>query len=57
MTDTDRMPFGKFKGKMMQDVPATYLDWLIGQDFVNNWPDVKAYIEANLSDIHKEIED
>lgn len=26
--DLDPMPFGKFKGKPMQDVPASYLHWL-----------------------------
>lgn len=28
LADLDPMPFGKFKGKPMQDVPATYLRWL-----------------------------
>lgn len=28
MTDTDIMPFGKHKGKRMEDVPASYLLWL-----------------------------
>lgn len=28
LTDTDPMPFGKFKGTPMQDVPASYLAWL-----------------------------
>lgn len=27
-TDTDPMPFGKYKGEPMQDVPASYLAWL-----------------------------
>lgn len=25
--DLDKMPFGKFKGTPMQDVPASYLHW------------------------------
>ena len=28
LTDLDPMPFGKFKGTPMQDVPASYLRWL-----------------------------
>jgi hypothetical protein len=28
MTDTDLMPFGKHRGKRMEDVPASYLLWL-----------------------------
>ncbi len=28
MTDTDIMPFGKHKGRRMEDVPASYLLWL-----------------------------
>lgn len=28
LTDLDPMPFGKYKGKPMQDVPASYLAWM-----------------------------
>lgn len=28
LSDTDLMPFGKHKGTPMQDVPASYLQWL-----------------------------
>jgi hypothetical protein len=28
LTDLDPMPFGKFKGVPMQDVPPSYLQWL-----------------------------
>ena len=28
LQDTDPMPWGKWKGKPMQDVPADYLFWL-----------------------------
>ena len=30
LEDTDSMPFGKYgrEGKLMQDVPASYLHWL-----------------------------
>lgn len=26
-TDSDQMPFGKHRGKKMEDVPASYLHW------------------------------
>ena len=28
LTDTDKITFGKYQGKMLQDVPAGYLLWL-----------------------------
>ena len=28
LTDDDPMPFGKYKGQKMLDVPASYLFWL-----------------------------
>ena len=28
LTDEDQMPFGRYKGTRMQDVPASYLHWL-----------------------------
>lgn len=28
LVDTDVMPFGQHKGKLMQDVPPSYLKWL-----------------------------
>lgn len=28
MNDQSEMPFGKYKGKKMEDVPASYLLWL-----------------------------
>lgn len=29
--DTDLMPFGRFKGKVLSDVPASYLKWLYNE--------------------------
>jgi hypothetical protein len=28
LQDTDKMPWGKYKGEKMEDVPASYLFWL-----------------------------
>lgn len=46
LKDSDPMPFGKHKGKPMQEVPANYLDWLRGEDWVKDkYPRVWAYIQ------------
>lgn len=47
-----RLTFGKHKGKLLTDVPASYLIWLFEQDFVQkSYPDIYDYIEANYSEI------
>lgn len=28
------LPFGKYKGKLLADVPNSYLNWLLDQEFV-----------------------
>lgn len=54
MEDTDLMPWGKFKGVEMQNVPAYYLIWLIdNHKFSGN---VKRYIKDNLEVIESELE-
>lgn len=47
------MPFGKYKGEKMIDVPADYLLWL----YVNNKAkgELKAYIEDNIDVINDQI--
>ena len=44
MDDDSLMPFGKFKGERMEDIPAWYLLWLLKQDWITDWPDVHEYI-------------
>lgn len=61
LTDESHMPFGKYKGEKMANVPASYLKWIYDEwtlpnprfGFVNN--DVKEYIEENLDVIQEEI--
>lgn len=55
LTDQDPMPFGAHKGKPMEEVPASYLDWLRGQDWLSQWPAVADYIERNASVIDWEL--
>ena len=46
--DNTRMPFGKHQGKKLQDVPAEYLDWLIGEpDLPTTHPAIFQYISDN----------
>jgi len=55
MEDTDLMPFGKFKGEQMINVPARYLLWLL-ENGCNNQK-VKDYIIDNKDVLLKEIKE
>lgn len=46
--DDFKMPFGKHKNESLSDIPVGYLDWLIGQDFMAEKPDLKERIEQHL---------
>lgn len=52
LEDTDLMPFGKWKGTAMTDIPASYLLWLYDNDMQDG--NVKDYIEDNLEILRKE---
>jgi len=44
----DEMPFGKYKGRKMEDVPDSYLVWCYEQeDMRQRWPELIAYIVNN----------
>ena len=55
MEDTDLMPFGKFKGDQMQNVPASYLLWLEREN--KCFGKVKSYIDENMECLLKEDQD
>lgn len=55
LTDLDPMPFGKFKGTPMQDIPASYLRWLKEQGCSNIL--VANYIHNSWDAIKMELED
>lgn len=57
MNDDSLMPFGKYKGTPMGKVPAEYLDWLIGQKWISDWPQVEKYILDNKKIIDEELSD
>jgi uncharacterized protein (DUF3820 family) len=52
LTDNSPMPFGKFRGKAMIEVPAHYLLWLYNKGC--DHPAVKKYIQENLDALNKE---
>lgn len=51
------MPFGKYKGKRMQDVPANYLHWLWTNGKEQDDDPVADYIRRNLNALKKENPD
>jgi len=46
LDDNSPMPYGKYKGDQMQNVPASYLLWAYDQDWCRG--NVKEYIKENL---------
>ena len=48
MNDDSLMPFGKYKGQRLGDVPDDYLIWFTNQPWCDSWPDLVAY--ANCID-------
>ena len=61
LNDVSLMPFGKFKGKPMQDVPAEYFHWFWHQfnpALSNSSGDaVIAYIKKSMSALRQEVPD
>jgi uncharacterized protein (DUF3820 family) len=53
MKDSDFMPWGKYKGTKMIDVPASYLLWLYENNKCSG--EVEDYIADNLDVIKEEI--
>lgn len=53
LTDKSKMPFGKYEGKAMVDVPASYLIWLYENDKCS--ASVKNYIKDNIDALKLEV--
>jgi hypothetical protein len=51
-SDTDLFPFGKYgpppkgSGSVFKDVPRSYLEWLLTQDWIGKWTGVVRYIKG-----------
>lgn len=58
LDDLSPMPFGKFRGALMQDVPASYLHylWINGKNKDTICP-VATYIRNNLNNLKTEHTD
>lgn len=52
--DSLEMPFGKHKGKKVCNVPASYLLWLLDQDWFKSGP-LKTYILENKETLELEV--
>lgn len=48
------MPFGKYEGQKMANVPASYLLWLYSEG--KCYGEVKEYIEENLDVLKSQVE-
>jgi len=54
LTDESPMPWGKYKGTAMCNVPATYLIWIYDNDKIDK--PVREYVEDNRELLDKETE-
>jgi|LSQX01.3.fsa_nt_gb hypothetical protein len=41
--DDHRMPFGKYSGQRLGDVPDSYWLWFLEQDWCDNYPNLVEY--------------
>lgn len=48
------MPFGKHQGKTFDELPPSYLLWLVDQDFCPAI--ISAYVDMNEEDLRSEAE-
>lgn len=59
LQDTDKMPWGKYKDKLMQDVPASYFHYFWQEKGLKNdkQDPVADYIRRNIHAFQKENPD
>ncbi len=56
--DKYALPFGKHKGKVLNEVPAAYLIWCCEQPwFIDGFEDLKEWIEENFEEIEVRMKD
>lgn len=54
-TDKTPMPFGRYKGNLMANVPAGYLLTIRDTDWIKDWPDLRDYIDENMDVLEREL--
>jgi len=52
--DTDKMPFGVHKGKLLIQIPDSYFVWLWENDRAGR---LKKYIEENVPEVQKKVQE
>ncbi len=57
LEDNSPMPFGKYKGRQMSDVPASYLHWFYNAKEENKYTDVGRYISTSIEALKLEDKD
>ena len=50
--DNSLMPYGKYKGKKMANIPASYLLWMYRNDKL--FKALEVYVEENMDALEKE---
>ncbi len=55
LQDDSPMPYGKYKGFPMEEVPADYLIWLM--DNLRASPEIIEYVKENREVLDKEIKE
>jgi len=58
MDDKSLMPFGKHKGKTLEDTPAGWLVWFMEQDWAEEkYPELFAYCEEKEEQLRDEAKE
>lgn len=52
LNENSIMPYGKYEGKQLKDVPADYLLWLYYNDRASK--EIEEYVERNLEALKEE---
>ena len=53
-TDQTMMPFGKYAGRNLGDIPDDYIVWLGDQTWLSKYPGLQLYVDAFLEVRRKE---
>ena len=54
LTDESPMPFGKYKGEKLGEVPSSYLLWFFEQKWASDWPELYDYVEEHYETLEED---